>query len=231
MQRRTLTQLLSATLAGALLVLWSHTTALAMSPARLKTLNISQTVNGLTVRLRAVRLEGDQVRVNVCYPMPAVSSNEYMLKDVTLAIDGKDVINNGSWLDEWLYADGSRIPAYALKSSVGVAAFTAKGPAQNRCDWLSFDVRRAATLDHAMLVAGGLGMSGIPAGFTCRNVEQVLADQRISIQVRCHEVPPTVMVEVTRPPPTMTREQATAVVQQAVTDYRPGPWQFDLPLK
>ena len=235
MRRRTLTQLTAATLAGALLMLWSdnavNAASNALTQSRLKTMNIAQTVNGLTVRLRAVRLEGDQVRVNVCYPMPNPDSNDYMLRNVSLVVDGRIIANQGGWLDEWLYADGSRIPASAVKSEAGAAMFNAKGQPKDRCDWLTFDVRRAGMVERATLVAEGLGMPTVPQGFTCKKVDQLLADQRIPILVQCREAAhAAVTVEVTQQPPTMTREQATRTVHELITGYRPGPWRFDLSL-
>ena len=196
MQRRILKHLISVTSAALIavqLILSAGHTANAMDRARLKVLDVSQTVNGLTVRVRAARLEGNQIRFNVCYPMPEQSTDGYTLRNVMLVADGQSMTSTDGWLDEWLYVDGSRILGWQMNSSVGLALFQSKGQPQSRCDWVAFNVRRAANVDRATLMVGGLGIAD--------------ASQ------------------------TTTYQPANGGLDQVMTEYRPGPWRFELWLK
>ena len=196
MQRRILKHLISVTSAALItvqLILSAGHTANAIDRARLKVLDVSQTVNGLTVRVRAARLEGNQARFNVCYPMPEQGIDGYTLRNVTLMADGQNMSSTDGWLDEWLYADGSRILGWQMNSSVGLALFQTKGQPQSRCDWVAFNIRRSTTIDHATLAVGGLGT----------------ADK----------------------PQTTAYQPANGGLDQVVSEYRSGPWRFELWLK
>lgn len=193
MQRRTRSHFIAIIPITALLLLLTVREASAANPSRLKLFDVSQTVNGITLRVRAARMEGDQLRFNVCYPLPGAMAGEYRLRDVSLTTNGQSLMLADGWIDEWLYADGSRVLGWQMNSTMAQALVQVKGQPQSRCDWVAFNLHRAAGVDRAVLVAGALGMADGPQA--------------------------------------TTYQPANLGLDQVTTDYRAGPWRFDLSLK
>ena len=135
----------------------------AMAQGRLKVLNASQVVNGIMLVVRAARLEGNQIRFDICYPIPQAkldtSIDRYTLRNVTLVAQGQTSTGTSGWLDEWQYPDGSRIPGWQMNSSAWPMLLRSKGLPTGRCDWLAFTMQHASNIERAALTIGGLGVA------------------------------------------------------------------------
>jgi hypothetical protein len=191
----------------------------------------SKSVNGITIELRSVSRNADQIDVLLCYPFPTQKSGGYMPRDIGLNMNGESLTYLGSSLSEFQFETGNKITLEDLKRLITPEEWNANGRVIGRCDTLMFKAPNISSPTNAMLNIGGIA-NDLPESFNCGDLRRALDERRINVTLNC--TPPGNGLGFRysiRNREGIDASQLEKQIVEAVTDYRPGPWAFDISLQ
>lgn len=191
----------------------------------------AQIVNGLLLELRSVVNTDNKVAVDVCFPFPAKKAGGYILRDVLLEVNGQTIENYTSSLSELRFADGSNLTAQAFVAAQPSNDLESKGRAIGRCDTLIFTGLNTSDLTKATLRIGSL-RNDLPESFNCDDVQRALSEHNLAVEIIC--TPPSQFQSfhytIKNPDGRLDVTQLEKQIDDAITDYRAGPWVFEIAL-
>lgn len=173
---------------------------------------LSQNINGIEITVHNIRRGDNRLKADICFPV--LDSEDWMLNQIVLRYDGKEIRNSGGLLID------PYIPA-------------ANGQPGRRCDMVYFSVSDEEEISEFTISVISIYAPPQEGGM-CERVDEIqkqLDKQDSGIKLICQEANGMAGYHIVAKPDAISEEDARKTIMNAINHTIQGPWEFTVRLK